>query len=465
MEGPDFSFQTIRQLGDLLRTGKTSPTELTRLSLERLNSVGRTLNAVVTLTPDRAEREAMLAESELRAGVDRGPLHGIPYGAKDILATAGIPTTWGAAPLQEQVFPYDAEVIRRLRDAGAILVAKLATVELAGGMTYDHPNASFTGPTVNPWNREAWTGGSSSGPAAAIAAGLVPFAIGSDTGGSITIPAAYTGVSGFRPTFGHVSRYGAMTISWTLDRLGPLCRTAEDCGLVLEAIAGVDPRDASTINRPYDYRRHRQRDHGFRFGLIAGSMDGIQPPVRENFEASLQTLRDLGTIEEVRLPTYPYNEVFDTILAAESYSAFQEFIEEGKILALTSQQGQAYRLAAAVLPAHQYLRAQRIRRQMTLAMDMLASPYDAIVSPTTGVVASGLDQGFQFMNPGAFPQATNLIGNLTGTPTISVPNGFGEGGLPTAIQFTGSAFADNAVLDGAHAFQRRTAWHTHHPSS
>jgi len=465
LEDQERPFQTIRQLARLLRAGEISPTELTRLSLERLNSIGRTLNAVVRLTPDRAEREAMVAEAELRAGIDRGPLHGIPYGAKDILATAGIPTTWGAAPFQQQVFPYDAAVVRRLHDAGAILVAKLATVELAGGMTYGHPNASFTGPAINPWNREAWAGGSSSGPAVAVAAGLVPFAIGSDTGGSITIPAAYCGVSGFRPTFGRVSRYGTMTISWTLDRLGPLCRTADDCGSVLQTIAGADPRDPSTVNRPYEYQQHPRRDHGFRFAIIGGATDGIQPAVRENFEGSLRILGDVGTIEEVRLPIYPYDEVFDTILAAESYSAFQEFVEEGHILQLTSQQGRVHRLAAMVLPAHQYLRAQRIRRQISVAVGAITSSYDALVSPTIGVVASGLDQDFQFMVPGAFPEPTNLMGNLTGTPTITVPNGFGEGGLPTALQFTGSAFGDNRVLDAARAFQERTAWHSQHPST
>jgi len=237
----DLTWATVRELGRRLRAGETTPTELARRCLERLDRVARPYNAVVTLTPERALREARLAEAELAAGHDRGPLHGIPYGAKDLLATANIPTSWGAAPYRDQVFPTDAAVIERLHGAGAVLVAKLAMIELAGGMGYRTADASFSGPALNAWDREAFSGGSSSGSAVAVALGAVPFAIGSETSGSIVAPAAYCGVSGLRPTYGRVSRRGPMALSWTMDKLGPICRPADDCGLVLAAIAGPDP--------------------------------------------------------------------------------------------------------------------------------------------------------------------------------------------------------------------------------
>ncbi len=463
MSSADMSFLSIRELGQLLRAGQTSPTELTRLYLERLSSLGQSLNAVVTITDERALHEAALAESELRSGLDRGPLHGIPYGAKDLLATAGIPTTWGAAPFKNQVFAYDAAVVRKLRGAGAILAAKLATVEIAGGMGYDNPNASFTGPTANPWDPNKWTSGSSSGPAAAVAAGVVPFAIGSDTGGSITLPAAWTGIAGLRATYGRVSRYGAMALSWSLDRLGPMCRTADDCGLVLEAIAGYDPHDPTSVRRRYQYRRNRPRRTGFRFGLIKGSSDGVQAEVKANFDASLDILGEVGIIEEIEIPSFPYSDVIETIIAAEACSAFDDFIAAGRIAELTAEKAHTHRMAAMVLPAHDYIRAQRIRRHIAAVMDDLTGAFDALIGPTLGVVASGLHDDFEYMLPGAFPQPINFAGNLAGLPAITIPNGFGQGHLPTGIQFVGRTFAENGVLDAAHALQMRTDWHTRRP--
>jgi len=218
----DLAFASVRELSERVRRQRVSPVALTDLCLSRLERFAPDLGALVTLMRDSALAEARQAEHEINGGRWRGPLHGIPYGAKDLLATAGVPTTWGAEPYRTQTFDYDATVVRRLREAGAILVAKLAMVELAGGMGYNQPNASFTGPGRTPWNRDYWSGGSSSGPGAAVAAGLVPFAIGSETSGSILTPAAYCGLSGLRPTYGRVSRHGAMALSWSLDKLGPL---------------------------------------------------------------------------------------------------------------------------------------------------------------------------------------------------------------------------------------------------
>src|SRR5205807_5998231 len=238
------------------------------------------------------------------AGHYKGPLHGIPYGAKDLLATSGgIPTTWGAAPFRHQRFDYDATVVRRLEEAGAVLVAKLAMVELAGGMGYRQPNASFTGPGISPWGAEAWSGGSSSGSGSAVGAELVPFAIGSETWGSILSPAAYCGISGLRPTYGRVSRHGAMALCWTLDKLGPLALTADDCGLVLEAIAGADSADPTASERPYRYEVAERR--GFRFGVIPDVTDGCEEAVVANFRRSLEELAKIGMVEEVTLPDLP----------------------------------------------------------------------------------------------------------------------------------------------------------------
>jgi aspartyl-tRNA(Asn)/glutamyl-tRNA(Gln) amidotransferase subunit A len=452
----ELSFRSIAELGALLRAREVSPVELTRHCLERLDTVARPLDAVVAITDDTALREAALAEAELLQGIDRGPLHGIPYGVKDIIATAGIATTWGASPFAGQIFDHDATVVRRLRNAGAVLTAKVATVEIAGGMGYRTPDASLTGPTGNPWNPDAWVGGSSSGPAAVVAGGVVPFAIGSDTSGSIVLPAAWTGTAGLRPTYGRVSRFGAMTLCWTLDRLGPLCRTAHDCGLVLEAIAGPDTRDETALRQSYRYRRASPRRDGFRIGVVEGCTNGAEPEIAANFESSLSVLRDIGTVEAINLPDLPYAEVQEIVSAAEIYAAFDEFIARGGTAQLSDAMAKVYRLSGALLPAHDYLRAQRIRRHIATAFDELAGQFDAVVSPTIGVTAGSRYEAFEYMLPGAFPVPFNFAGVLAGSPTISVPNGLGQRGLPTGIALAGARLSENRVLDAARALQERS---------
>src|SRR6058998_2602687 len=284
MLDPGTFFLPVRELGARIRDRRLSPVELTGACLDRLERLGGRYHAVVSLMRAPALREARAAEQEIRSGKYRGPLHGIPYGAKDLLATRGVPTTWGAAPYRHQVFDYDATVVERLREAGAILVAKLAMVELAGGMGYNHADASFTGPGLSPWNTRFWSGGSSSGPGAAVAAGLVPFAIGSETSGSILTPAAFCGVTGLRPTYGLVSRFGAMALAWTLDKLGPMARTADDCALVLAAISGADPRDESSVKRRFEYTERAPSAKRPRLGVPKGCVEDVQPAVREQFE-------------------------------------------------------------------------------------------------------------------------------------------------------------------------------------
>ena len=274
-------FLPVRELADLVRTKELSPVELAETFLRRLNDLGPRFNAVVTVTGERAMEQARRAEAEIMAGGYRGPLHGIPYGAKDLLATSGgIPTTWGATPFRNQSFEYDATVIRKLEDAGAVLAAKLSMVEIAGGIgSYDDANAAFNGPGLNPWDAATWSGGSSSGSGSAVAAGLAPFALGTETWGSILIPAAFCGLSGLRPTYGRVSRYGAMALSWSLDKIGPLGLTADDCGLVLDAIAGPDPNDHTTTGRPYRYEPRSNQHEGYRLAVLDNPTDGSRGPL------------------------------------------------------------------------------------------------------------------------------------------------------------------------------------------
>src|SRR3954463_828163 len=254
----DTLFANVSELAAQIRARKLSPVELTESYLQRLETTGKRLNAVAHVMRETAMREARQAEAEIKRGRYRGPLHGIPYGVKDLCATREAPTTWGATPYKNQRFDHDATVVTRLREAGAILTAKLAMIELAGGMGYNQADASWTGACRTPWNTNFWSGGSSSGPGAATASACVAFAIGSETSGSIITPAAFCGLSGLRPTYGAVSRHGAMALSWTLDKLGPMCRSADDCGFVLAALAGKDPLDPSTSGRPFAYSAEKE---------------------------------------------------------------------------------------------------------------------------------------------------------------------------------------------------------------
>jgi aspartyl-tRNA(Asn)/glutamyl-tRNA(Gln) amidotransferase subunit A len=459
----DAVFLPVRELSELVRTKQVSPVELTSTFLERLETLGRQHNAVVTVTSERAMQQARQAEREIAAGAYRGVLHGIPYGAKDLLATAGgIPTTWGAAPLRQQTFDYDATVIRRLEAAGAVLAAKLAMIELAGGMGYRQPNASFTGPCLNPWDRSTWTGGSSSGSGAAVAAGLVPFAVGSETWGSILSPANNCGVAGLRPTYGRVSRYGAMALCWTLDKLGPLCLTADDCGLVLEAIAGADPQDPTTTARPYLYTTATPAKR-FRLGVLKGVTDDVDAAVRTNFNGALEVLKQVADLEEVTFPDLPYEEITRTILFAEASSAFEEFIDSGKIAELTAPEDHYNPYVRTAILARDYLRALRLRGTLAKQIDAILVRFDAIVGPSRATPATPIGQEFRSAIGGSAKDILGAVGNGVGLPAISVPNGFTDTGLPTGMQFLARAYEENTVLAVARAYQALTDWHTRHP--
>lgn len=462
----ELAFASIRTLGDELRARAFSCVELTEFFLERLQRLGPKFNAVVTVTRSLALEQARRADRELGQGIDRGPLHGIPYGAKDLLATAGIPTSWGAAPFQDRVFDEDATVIARLRDAGAVLVAKLAMVEIAGGMGYRQANASFTGPGLNAWDTTAWSGGSSSGPGAAVGAGLVPFALGSETWGSIMSPAGYCGVAGLRPTYGRVSRHGAMALSWTMDKLGPLGRTADDCGLVLGAIAGHDPADATSVDREYRYPPEEEPGPPFRLALLEDVAANVQPEVRLNFERSLTVLGEFAEFDRVVLPDLPYTSIAGTFIACEMAAAFEGMVTSGDIWELTAPEDRVGPHAALLIPAKDYLNAMRIRPFVQRALDDILSRYDAIVTPTLASVAPPIARSFSEYHRGHSSQGLSDLGgggNAAGIPALSVPNGFGERGLPTGLQFVGRAFEENKLIALARLFQEATNWHEKHP--
>ncbi|HZI20427.1 MAG TPA: amidase [Pyrinomonadaceae bacterium] len=469
----DILYSTVAELAAQIRARRLSPVELAEGYLRRLETVGRSLGAVAAVMRESALREAREAEAEIRRGRYRGPLHGIPYGAKDLLATREAPTTWGAAPYRDQRFDFDATVIKRLREAGAVLVAKLSMVELAGGMGYNRADASLTGACLTPWNTAFWSGGSSSGPGAAVAAGCVAFAVGSETSGSIITPAAFCGVSGLRPTYGAVSRHGAMALSWTLDKLGPMCRSAEDCGLVLAGIAGRDPLDPSSRDsdqlprysqqgRLLNPRRGERRP---RLAVMKDSYDKAQEEVRRNFLASLEVLRRSADVEmDVPLPgDFPYGPIVGTVVSAEGASAFRDLIASGRVKELASPRGRVGGFSASLVTAVDYLHAMRLRRPARRAWAEFFKRFDGLVAPSRSTVAYPADRNFEDAYPGIAASSPIGASNVVGVPAVSVPNGFGQHGLPTGIQIIGPAWGERDLLALGAAYQSQTDWHRRRP--
>jgi aspartyl-tRNA(Asn)/glutamyl-tRNA(Gln) amidotransferase subunit A len=462
------AFSTLPELGRALRAREVSSVELTTLFLDRLERHGEALGAVVTITRERALREARAADADLAAGRSQNrPLLGIPYGVKDLLATRGAPTTWGAEPYRTQVIDDDAEVVRKLTDAGAVLVAKLAMVELAGGFGYDHADASFTGPARTPWNTEYWAGGSSSGPAAAVAAGLVPFAIGSETSGSIITPAAFSGVTGFRPTYDAVSRKGAMALTWTMDKLGPMARTAADCntvfGVIVESSRFPTGR-ASWVHSDVMARAANRRPA--RIGVVKDSVARAQPAVRDNFLASVGVLRSLGyPITEVALPDFPYGPTAGVIVDAEGASAFEDLLRDGRAKQLRAVADRTGGYEGAATLAIDYLRAQRVRAKIRAALEVLFEEVDLLVAPSRNTVAYPIGPKFDEVYPESRggPAIISAM-NLLGGPGIALPNGFDEGGLPTSLQINAAPANDMLAMNAAIQFQVATTFHERRPA-
>jgi aspartyl-tRNA(Asn)/glutamyl-tRNA(Gln) amidotransferase subunit A len=476
MLSDDILFSSITELAVQIRARRISPVELTESYMERLATVGKRLGAVASLMRDSALVEAHAAESEIKRGRYRGLLHGIPYGAKDLLATRNAKTTWGAAPYKDQQFDEDATVIRKLREAGAILVAKLAMVELAGGMGYNEAHASLTGACKTPWNEDYWSGGSSSGPGAAVAAGLVAFAIGSETSGSIITPAAFCGVSGLRPTYGAVSRHGAMALCWTLDKLGTICRTAKDCGHVLSAIAGVDPLDPTSKAGKAAPLPGKERPSGSkpggstslkpRLAVMKDSYEKAQPEVKENFLRSLDVLKKFADVEmDVKLPDFPYGPAVGTIVDAEGASAFRELIESGRVEELASPTGRVGGYSASLVTAVDYLHAMRLRTPMRRAWSEMFAKHGILVAPSRATVSYPVNKTFDQAYPNINASSPIGASNLVGVPAISIPNGFGQNNLPTGIQFVGPAWSEQLLIELADKYQQATDWHKRRPQT
>ncbi|HKX17848.1 MAG TPA: amidase [bacterium] len=470
-------FATIGELHDGLRRKKFSSVELTRLALDRLESLGRSLNATATILRERALREARAADKTLAQG--RGTaLTGIPYGAKDLLAARGGPTTYGAPPWARQVLPFDGAVIERLNAAGAVLAAKLAMIELAGGGGYRWPSASLQGATRTPWNTQHWSGGSSSGTGAAVAAGLVPYGIGSETSGSILSPSSNCGVTGLRPTYGLVSRHGAMALSWTMDKLGPMCRTAEDCGMVLEGIAGADPRDPGTAGRSFRMGPVRRPLRSLRVGYAIEDFETAEPTVRAALHRALDTFRSLGVrMSRAVLPPLPIDSVARTIIRVEGSASFQDLIRSGRMRLLADQRQAIGLRAGTQISAVDYISAMRIRRLLQDEFTKLFRRVDVLLAPARPRPAHRIDEpidaewrpvGAKRRGPGGITvvagnAAITPAGNLAGLPGLGVPCGFSTKGLPIGVQLVGRPFEESTLIALGASYQDVTDWHRRIP--
>ena len=467
----DIFFASITEINQKLKAKEFSVVELTKAYCDRLETIGPRYNALALSLRQQALRAAKDIDGDIKRERFRGPLQGIPFGAKDLLAYQKQPTTWGAKPYAGQVFDYNATPLNKLFKNGGVLVGKLAMVELAGGPSYRYASASLTGPGLNPWDRTRWSGGSSSGSGIAVAAGLVTFALGSETSGSILTPSAFCAVTGLRPTYGLVSRHGAMALSWTLDKIGPMCRSAEDCGLVLHEIAGADPEDPASAGKSYYYAPQFARDlKELRVGFATVDFDEwAEPSARPDFAKALATIRSLGVqVTEAKLPEFPYGPIIGTIVSAEGSAIFEPLIQSGKVNDLADQKQIAGLKAGLEIPAKDYLKAMRIRTLIQTAFRDLFADIDVLLAPSRLGPANKITQPLD--RPASdrpLPKDRGLTalipaGNLAGLPALSLPCGFADG-MPIGIQLVGRPYSENTLLSIGKAFQERTDWHKRRP--
>ncbi len=439
----NLAFLPVTHLSKLIRLKKVSSTELTKMYLSRLKKYDSKLHCIVTLTEELALKQAKRADEEIAKGIYRSPLHGIPCGVKDLFSTKGIKTTWGAAAYKDQLIDEDATVIERLENAGAVLTAKLTLGALAMGDVW------FGGKTRNPWNPEEGSSGSSAGPGAATAAGLVGFSIGTETNGSILSPSLRCGVTGLRPTYGRVSRYGAMALSWSMDKIGPICRSVEDCAIVLDSIYGPDGKDLSVADIPFNWDCKTDIKN-LRIGYIKSGFEDEKKDkeLRDNDKATLEKMEALGfKLKPVELPDYPIS-ALNFILSVEAAAAFDELTRSDRddLLVRQGKGGWPNNFRKArMIPAVEYVLANRVRTLVMKAMEKLMNDIDIYIVPVHGTDNSTLT-------------------NLTGHPAISVPNGFTAKGTPTGISFTGKLYNEAELLAVAKAYQDSTDFHLKHPS-
>jgi aspartyl-tRNA(Asn)/glutamyl-tRNA(Gln) amidotransferase subunit A len=466
MPAETLHYLPISELAKRIQSKKLSPVELTQTYLDRSEKIGPQLNAYARLTPEIALEQARAAEKEIQRGHYRGPLHGIPYAAKDLLAVKGIPTTWGAKPFADQVFDYDATVIEHLTRVGAILIGKASMIELAGGMNYRFASASLQGATKNPWDTNCWTCGSSSGSGAIVAAGLAAFAIGTETWGSIICPSAFCGVSGLRPTYGRVSRHGAMALAPSMDKIGPMARSAEDCAHIFASIAGHDPKDRSTLpvdKAAFTYSPSIElKSRPFRIGWLTNAWKSLEPGISKTLAAAEAVLRKTSAnLKPAELPTGPFEEAGGVIIAVESASSFRELIRSGRVRELADPLGQINGYASEQISGADYQHALRVREILQEKMMSLFDSFDVLATASLPVAAPALDTNLETSL--SFSDPLGAIGNLCGLPALSVPCGLTEKNLPVGLQFVASGGNDLAVIQTARAFQAHTDWHKKHP--
>ncbi len=435
----ELAFYSIGELAELIRTKQITSVELTKFFLDRLKKYGPELECVVTLTEERAMRSAKLADEEIAKGNYKGLLHGIPFGVKDLLATKDYKTTWGAMPYKDQMIEEDAEVIKKLEDAGAVLVAKLTMGALAWGDVW------FGGKTRNPWDVTKGSSGSSAGPASAVSAGLVPFAIGTETWGSIVSPSTVCGVTGLRPTYGRVSRTGAMALSWSMDKIGPICRNTEDLAIVFNAIYGPDGKDQTLYDVPFNYSPEVDLSK-LRIGYLKDDFDK-EYDFHTNDSLTLAKLRELGAeLIPVKLPEIPVNDLA-FILSAEAGAAFDELTRSNRDDLLVRQIKNAWPnvfRASRFIPAVEYINANRIRDLLIQEMQKMMDTIDVYLAPS-------------------WEGDNLLLTNLTGHPCVVLPNGFSDEGTPTSITFIGRLFDEGSLIAVAKSFQDATGFHRKHP--
>jgi Asp-tRNA(Asn)/Glu-tRNA(Gln) amidotransferase A subunit family amidase len=449
----DVAFWPVTQLAQLIKARQVRSVELTEMYLGRLKRYNSKLEFAVTITDDLAMQQAKQADSEIAAGRYRGPLHGIPWGAKDLIAKKGYKTTWGAVAFQNQSFDHDATIVQRLEEAGAVLVAKLTTGELAGGDTW------FGGKTKNPWKPDEGASGSSAGPASATAAGCVGFSIGTETGGSIVAPSTRCGVYGMRPSFGRVSRYGVMTLAWSLDKAGPICRSVEDCALVLNALQGPDGKDLTATDVPFNWDASVDIKK-LRVGYLKAAFDEPRPAKEEaaNDAAALDKLREMGVnLRVIEFPNYPIEDMM-RVMEVEFSAAFDEFTRTHKDDTMVRQDKDSdanlYRINRFV-PAVEYIQTTRVRTLLMEAMARTMTDVDVYLAPITS---------HHPPKPDSVLDLNTTLTNLTGQPTVVARNGFTADGIPTSITFTGRVYGEAEMLALAHAYQSATNWHLKHPT-
>jgi Asp-tRNA(Asn)/Glu-tRNA(Gln) amidotransferase A subunit family amidase len=436
----ELAFYTVRQLGDLLRTKQITSTELTKFFLDRLKKYDPKLLFVISYTEKRAFENAAKADAEIKAGKYRGVLHGVPFGIKDLLSTADSKTTFGAGPYKDQELHVDATVVNRLEAAGAILIAKLTLGELAQGDNW------YGGITKNPWDITRGSSGSSAGSASAVSAGSLPFAIGSETLGSIVSPSTECGDTGLRPSFGRVSKYGAMALSWSMDKLGPITRSVEDAAIVFNAIQGTDPNDLSTIAAPFNYDGTVASLKGWKIGYFKTPFNSRNISA-VNDSITLAKLKDLGAeLIPIEMPKTPSSAI-QFVLETEAGAAFQELVLNHKDDMLVRQGKGAWPntfRAAQFVPAVEYIQANRARTLLIQEWYQALKGLDIYIAPSF---------------------SSNLrLTNLTGNPCVVLPNGFNRDGRPTSITFMGQLFGEGKTLEAARIYQQATNFHTKHPT-